>query len=84
MIFFLFLLKMLIVGTRWNRLAEAVLKSTHNLQNDKSFYPIVIRKGCEVSIILHDMMKLILHCYGSGRTANLCHHILEHIIIDLC
>ena len=31
LIFFLFLLKTLIVGTRWNRLSEAVLTSTHNL-----------------------------------------------------
>ena len=31
MIFFLFLLKTLIVGTRYNRLGEAVLMSTHNL-----------------------------------------------------
>ena len=30
-IFFLFLLKTLIVGTRLNRLSEAVLTSTHNL-----------------------------------------------------
>ena len=30
-IFFLFLLKTLIVGTRSNRLKEAVLTSTHNL-----------------------------------------------------
>ena len=31
LIFFLFLLKTLIVGTRWNRISEAVLTSTHNL-----------------------------------------------------
>ena len=31
LIFFLFLLKILIVGTRYNRLSEAVLTSTNNL-----------------------------------------------------
>ena len=31
MIYFIFLLKTLVVVTRWNRLSEAVLTSTHNL-----------------------------------------------------
>ena len=31
LIFLIFLLKTLIAGTGWNRLDEAVLKSTHNL-----------------------------------------------------
>ena len=41
LIFFLFLLKTLIVGTRLNRLIEAVLTSTHNL-----CFGAKIRKKC--------------------------------------
>ena len=40
LIFFIFLLKTEIVGTRWNRLCEeAVLTSTHNLCNKNNVYP---------------------------------------------
>ena len=55
-IFFLFLLKTLIVGTRWNRLIEAVLTSTHNLcfgaKIRKKVYPCkpwfyYIKVGCK-------------------------------------
>ena len=55
-IFFLFLLKTLIVGTRLNRLSEAVLTSTHNLCFEakirKNVYPCkpqiyYIKVGCK-------------------------------------
>ena len=44
MIFLIFLLKTLIMGTRKNRLAEAVLTSTHNL-----YFGTKIRKKIRIS-----------------------------------
>ena len=42
MIFLIFMLKTLIVGTRYNRLAEAVLTSTHKLCFDQKIRKIGI------------------------------------------
>ena len=46
MIFLIFLLKTLVVGTRKNHLAEAVLKSTHNLCfGPKQRTPVLLHKN---------------------------------------
>ena len=81
MIYFLFLLKTLIVGTRNNRLIEAVLTNTHNLcfgaKIRKKVYPCkpqfyYIRLGCKGVFVTRtcfrdDVNLLVLMKYSSFK-----------------
>ena len=78
MIFFLFLLKTWIVGSRYNRLSEAVLTSTHNLcfgaKIRKKVYPCkpqfyYIKVGCKGVFVTRTCFRDVLYFVQNERYA---------------